>query len=665
MGIDGNKASIGRFCVLSIDLLQFALIMASSSAGDAALRPLQRAMKLANRAIQLDTGSQHQAAYVEYLKSVSYISEFLLEEAEQKAGCDIVTSDSQKMLKLAEQCLERARTTAGKLGKTEAAHTSLTRRISNVPDPPPTEASSTTPVVSKPLRSPAGRALGHRRVRSDEAQKLSPFPPPAVFQMMRANESQTFKKELTPLEEASIQNEKLRATYRARLSRLNPKQASQKTSLTLSLQRQMMENLVIAKAREETLQRKALERKQRLQEESKRWFFKNRKPSPEEEEQQVIYTAILEYEQDHEWSKSYKNKIKSSPTDTELISSYMYQVLSSHDHPITKVLKDLQCQIYNRLYPAISKVPARSGSVLKLCHRSLPTDGTSLTASGSHQLKTSQSLNSIPSIQRPSIQHSLSFGEEHESWGLSMEDQEKKDLEDNEMESSFEDLETFLSTPEGQKLTATDNLNTIVKEIHNALDELVSLSILSLDISDSTLAKDAFLDCIEESFFPELYPAMIALYRQVYGSREESLLDTMEAYSSAHPSVLGVPPKLIPRNVKDPYRAAVEELEILPDLLSPQRKMDCIVRTLRVICECAEEYSANPGAPSIGADYLLPLLVYVVLKSQMSHLLSECAALEEFIHEGYLIGEEGYCLTSLQSALACLEQMPNPMIPIT
>lgn len=88
--------------------------------------------------------------------------------------------------------------------------------------------------------------------------------------MLRAAEAQSAKKELTPLQEASIRNQKLRATYEARLSRLDPRQAAQKTSLTLSLQRQMMENLKIAKAREETLHRKAEERKIRLQEESDR-----------------------------------------------------------------------------------------------------------------------------------------------------------------------------------------------------------------------------------------------------------------------------------------------------------------------------------------------------------------------------------------------------------
>lgn len=35
-----------------------------------------------------------------------------------------------------------------------------------------------------------------------------------------------------------------------------------------------------------------------------------------------------------------------------------------------------------------------------------------------------------------------------------------------------------------------------------------------------------------------------------------------------------------------------------------------------------------------GADDLLPILSYVVLRTGLPQLLSECAAMEEFIHEG-------------------------------
>uniref|UniRef100_A0A8V5H5P9 Uncharacterized protein n=1 Tax=Melopsittacus undulatus TaxID=13146 RepID=A0A8V5H5P9_MELUD len=147
-----------------------------------------------------------------------------------------VTPDTPKMLKLAEQCLERVKAIAAALGECGV------------------------PAVQDRSGAPAA-VPRHRRVLSDEGGKLSPFLPPEMFQKLQISEAQSARKELTPLEEASLQNQKLKAAYEARVARLNPSQALQKTSLTLSLQRQMMENLVIAKAREETLQRKMEERR--------------------------------------------------------------------------------------------------------------------------------------------------------------------------------------------------------------------------------------------------------------------------------------------------------------------------------------------------------------------------------------------------------------------
>ncbi|XP_056381965.1 VPS9 domain-containing protein 1 isoform X1 [Hyla sarda] len=646
----------------------------ASSVGDGSLKPLQRAMKIANRAIQLDTGNRHRDAYVEYLKSVNLISQILAEEAEQKVN-DGLSLDSQKMLKLAEQCLERARTTAEKLGKPNIDLLSPENHISEVPDPPKTikaastMSSSSIPSISMTSQLSVIHKYGHRRACSDEVQKLNAFPTPEVFQMLRAAEVQSSRKELTPLEEASIQNQKLRAAYEVRLARLNPRQASQKTSLTLSLQRQMMENLVIAKAREETLQRKAEERRLRLQEESNRRFSKNKQMTPAEEEQKTLYTAVLEYEQDNEWPKVHKEKIKSNPSDSDLVCSYVCQILSTSDHPIAKLVIHLQCQIYSRLYSVINKDTTQETSVCKLFRHSLPADPASLLALNTPQLKSSKSLHCLPGPPRPSIQHSHSVGEGLESWENPGSIQLDRSQSKKDMENSFEDLESLLSPTSMsmpaalQRLTITQHLNVVVKEIHNARDLLLSSTMFSLNLPSSPQVKEACLECLEDSFFPPLWPALLTLYRQVLFAREESLLQVMDLYSTAMPSVVGVPVKLYPEDIKEPYKAAVEDLEQLPHQCSPQRKLECIVRTMRVICECAEEYCPVPGTAAIGADDLLPILAFVLLKSHMSHLLSECAALEEFIHEGYLIGEEGYCLTSLQSALAYLETLPVPPSP--
>uniref|UniRef100_A0A670YV34 VPS9 domain containing 1 n=1 Tax=Pseudonaja textilis TaxID=8673 RepID=A0A670YV34_PSETE len=209
----------------------------SAAAAEPPAKPLQAAMKLAKAALELDAGDRPREAYVEYLRSISHIAQVLLEEAAATTGDENdLAPDTPKMLKVAEQCLERAKSSAKLVGK-------------------------------KVGPAPVSR---HRRVSSDEGRKLSPFLPPEMFQKLQVTQVQSPRKELSPLEEASLQNQKLRATYEARLARLNPSQAVQKTSLTLSLQRQMMENLVIAKAREEALQRKMEEHRLRLQEAANR-----------------------------------------------------------------------------------------------------------------------------------------------------------------------------------------------------------------------------------------------------------------------------------------------------------------------------------------------------------------------------------------------------------
>ncbi|XP_032709625.1 VPS9 domain-containing protein 1 isoform X1 [Lontra canadensis] len=655
----------------------------AAAAGDGAVKPLQCAMKLANGAIELDTGNRPREAYAEYLRSIHYISQVLLEEVETtKEGGDTVAPDTSKMLKLAEQCLERAQSTAAQLGKTHLK-----------------------PAVPVAAPGPASTSR-HRRVYSDEGGKLSPFLPPEIFQKLQVVESQGSKKELTPLEEASLQNQKLKAAYEARMARLDPSQAVQKTSLTLSLQRQMLENLVIAKAREETLHRKMEERRLRLQEAANRRFCSQVALTPEEREQRALYTAILEYEQDHDWPKHWKARLKKSPGDLSLVTSLVSHLLSIPDHPISQLLKKLQCAVYQTLYPLVSKAAVGTASTPGCC--SLPPDADGLLAPGSRRLRPSHSLYCMLSPAEPSPAPRPPEGA-HASPPVPPPHAGAPDRGPDSSpagpssplahswtgvqgkDSSFEDLEHLLATSEGwgrgrgwppepqttgmKKEPLQEQLKSTVKDIHNAIDRLLSLTLLAFEGLNATASKDRCLACIEEPFFSPLWPLLLALYRSVHRLREAALSRSMELYRNASPAAIGIPRKLLPRDLEAlgpgayPYCAAAQELGLLVLESCPQRKLECIVRVLRVICACAEDYcraqeaapEARPllGATAIGADDLLPILSFVVLRSGLPQLVSECAALEEFIHEGYLIGEEGYCLTSLQSALNYVELLPR------
>uniref|UniRef100_A0A8D2J921 VPS9 domain containing 1 n=1 Tax=Varanus komodoensis TaxID=61221 RepID=A0A8D2J921_VARKO len=558
------------------------------------------------------------------------------------------------MLKVAEQCLERAKSSIAKIAKA---------RLSPEGAPGP---------------APASR---HRRVFSDEGGKLSPFLPPEMFQKLQITDVQSAKKELSPLEEASLQNQKLKATYEARLARLNPSQAMQKTSLTLSLQRQMMENLVIAKAREETLQRKMEERRLRLQEAANRRFSGNAVLTAEEQQQRALYAAILEYEQDHEWPRVWKAQMKRSPPDPSLVPKLISHLLSCADHPVCQLLRKLQCAVYSRIYPLVSRGTADA----RLAGRAFP-------AAEGRRLRASQSLYSMFPVRENdalTLRHSVSAapfvedpapGRPRSPQAPARPPEEPPPAPPAPRESSFEDLERFLSASEAwaggppheppprEAPSQQEHLKAVVKEIHNAIDSLSSLTLLAFESLGSAAAKDQCVACLEEAFFAPLWAPLLAVYRGVYRTREATLARNMELHGHLSPADFGISAKLLPQGGQPrgtgsyPYCAAVQELALLPLGSCPQKKLECSVRTLRVICECGEEYcGGREGAATEGADDLLPILSYVVLKSNLPQLVSECAALEEFIHEGYLIGEEGYCLTSLQSALSYVESLKGPV----
>ncbi|XP_067090856.1 VPS9 domain-containing protein 1 isoform X1 [Osmerus mordax] len=668
--------------------------MAAKSGCDAGVKPLQNAMKMAKLAIQLDAGNRHKEAYCEYLKSISYISNSLLEDAMSQTDGEMVAVEVERMLRLAEQCLERAKSFIEHYSPTQTQ--ALSQNQNSDLNQPTTQ--DTTVVVAScgdcvtpqeavaEMKHRANPRLGHRRVQSEGEGELSPFLPPEVFQRLQTAVLQDMKKELTPIEEASLLNQKLKANYQARLARLQPGQATQKTSLKLSLQRQMMENLIIAKARQDALQRRMEERRLRLQEEANRRFAASGTVTTEEQEQRPLYTNVLEYEQDHDWPKLWKEKLKKSPDDDSLVSGLVAYLLSRADHPVMMLLKKHQYRIYNHLYPLVSRGPPASPS---------PTLKPSRSAQNLLNPEPHQKSGSDYNTSISSNEHNASE-EELDSAGPASPGTDHC----VDRENSFEDLEQFLTPldwapphgnarvdsdltfeasnqiePESESIihglevrALKEHLKDIVKDIHIAIDQLLSLCLLSFECLNTATSKDLCLASIEEAFFTPLWSPLLALFRKVNRDRELCLEDSMRLHHEVTPGDVGVSAKLFPQDPavlhgSYPYECAVQELRSMCKDSCPQRKLECLVRTLRLICACAEDYrclheaDSAPKTAAIGADDLLPILSFVALRCGCPQLLSECAALEEFIHEGYLIGEEGYCLTSMQSALTYVETL--------
>ncbi|XP_072728790.1 VPS9 domain-containing protein 1 isoform X3 [Ciconia boyciana] len=597
--------------------------------GPGAGRALQTAMRAASGALEMDSAGRPREAYAEYLKSIAFIAQALQEEAAGTDGSEGVTPDTPKMLKLAEQCLERVKSIAAALGKAQAK-----------------------PAVQERSGGPAPLPR-HRRVFSDEGGKLSPFLPPEIFQKLQITEAQSVRKELTPLEEASLQNQKLKAAYEARVARLNPSQALQKTSLTLSLQRQMMENLVIAKAREETLQRKMEERRLRLQEAANRRFSSSVALTPEEQEQRALYAAILEYEQDH---------LPRAPHRPAPAAAAVCGV-----RPPLPGRQPERCRHRPRLpHRPLLPLAGRGGLAARRAGGppapSLPQPPLHvLGARARPSQAAAQPVQHAPRRRRP--RHPKGGGRLAGAGGGPPDAAGELLRGPGAIPGIARRLGPRGAPGRPRAGVGAAGAAEGHRAGHPQRHRLLSLTLLAFEGLNTAAGKDQCLACLEEAFFPPLWAPLVALYRSVHRPREAALARSMERHRHAGPADMGLSSRLFPPAPSGPaYGSAIEDLRLIPLETCPRRKLECIVRALRGICECAEEYcgardSRTPASAAIGADDLLPILSYVVLQTGLPQLLSECTALEEFIHEGYLIGEEGYCLTSLQSALSYVESL--------
>uniref|UniRef100_S4RP42 Uncharacterized protein n=1 Tax=Petromyzon marinus TaxID=7757 RepID=S4RP42_PETMA len=279
-----------------------------------------------------------QDAYRAYLSSIAHVSQALLTVAEERPAANGATAvpHQDKLLRLVEHSVERARATG----------TSL---------PGSGSVCSRTTVKTAAQPGPESTVEGDRPLPKPWTNIPCAFPSPTLFQKQQQEASVSFKRKLGPVEEARVQNMKLMAAYRARMSRLDPRHASAKTALNLSLERRMMENLLIAKAQETALQRKMVERRQRLREEADRRLSQNAAPSATEPERRSVLARVLEYEQDNEWPRQWKARLRERPDDSTLVSALISTLLSCGEHPLTQLLQEQQLRVYKKLHPLVSK----------------------------------------------------------------------------------------------------------------------------------------------------------------------------------------------------------------------------------------------------------------------------------------------------------------------
>ena len=108
---------------------------------------------------------------------------------------------------------------------------------------------------------------------------------------------------------------------------------------------------------------------------------------------------------------------------------------------------------------------------------------------------------------------------------------------------------------------------------------------------------------------------------------------------------IGVAPKLVEHCNFEP---AVAELQSLATTTHPAQIAKILVNALQRSCEAAEA----AGQGKMGADDLLPVLVWVIARADVKDLPIRIHLCEEFSTDASMIGEEGYAMATIATAVA-------------
>ncbi|CAG8448486.1 2091_t:CDS:2 [Ambispora leptoticha] len=105
---------------------------------------------------------------------------------------------------------------------------------------------------------------------------------------------------------------------------------------------------------------------------------------------------------------------------------------------------------------------------------------------------------------------------------------------------------------------------------------------------------------------------------------------------------------------------AQEELLKLNAYKAPRDKLICILNCCKVIFRLIRKVDGEEGA-----DKFLPILIYVVLRANPEHLVSNVQYISRFRNPEKLQSEAGYYLSSLMGAIAFIENMDVSSLSIT
>eukprot|EP00743_Colponemidia_sp_Colp-15_P006219 GILK01006690.1.p1 GENE.GILK01006690.1~~GILK01006690.1.p1 ORF type:complete len:452 (+),score=39.66 GILK01006690.1:69-1424(+) len=236
-------------------------------------------------------------------------------------------------------------------------------------------------------------------------------------------------------------------------------------------------------------------------------------------------------------------------------------------------------------------------------------------------------------------------------------------------------VDKYPATPNGMHISekAIIDVQQFIKLAHGCLLYLYS-STLQLHVS-SSLRELSFDVLTSQVFSSRVHSLLMKMLRQSYVSQEHKLRQQTKSLSPCTPADLGISalfcldgrpvdgqtPLAAVSPSSAPYEAAVRCLRCIESMQSPMQKLECIVATSRVICQCVDMYWRDCNIRSkdlcINADDLLSIFAFVVVHSNLVDIFAHCRIIEEFTTDSIRRSMPGYYLATLQAAVELIQNL--------
>ncbi|GIX80244.1 VPS9 domain-containing protein 1 [Caerostris darwini] len=503
------------------------------------------ALRYLSDALNLDSNGSYQAAFTKYLQSLHVLTLYLNEMFASLGFQNMIEKNKEikKVLNMVHECSDRIAVIVDS-GKKNSAVNVIHKKVSD-------------------------NVLTDIDIMDSKSSK---FP---AFEKLQNDNLQLLKR------------------YQWRFERAADKNA--KANLKLELERQLIENDMIAKKKFD------IERVQWMEQEMKKLLETKKNLNDKQKEKQELYLTVLQYTKTETWPCTWELS-SSEMMPKEAAKKIFQKTVRCSGHPLAQWLLVMQTNIKREI-------------------------DTMLKHHSDYQVL----------LPEPSLI-----------------------LEENKLNiSEFPDefiIETSISgTIHISKkilLSLQKFLGTISSEITDTIENILEIFYL---IYKSLLPEDSEEIChrlIETHILDTIWSNLIILFRITNIPSEYKIVETMIYHRNSDPAKFGFSND---ENIdSEVYENSICLLQNVIKSNSMTEKLRCIVNVAKTICGNPNN-QLNPNRRKLGADDLIPLLCYIIVKSGLPQLSSECFAIEQLFDMKYMFGEEGYALSSFLTALKYIE----------